>query len=335
MGSSNPHIRAVPRPLIRLVACAGLLLAKSESQQAREEAASWLILLDDDPDDQEQQASFREWLEKSPAHASAWASVSRTSDVLASAPKPVAPVNIRWAGLKRPGPRAMAGWAIAACLLLVFAPTLLLSVRSDEMTGTAEIRTVKLVDGSVVRLGPRSAIAVSFTDEKRSIALLAGEALFDVGDDPHRPFSVRARDAVITDLGTRFDVGIRHETLDVAVNHGMVRVASSGRSYDLGPGDWLQLSGEGGRTGEGLPEELTSGPSTRIAARNTPVGSVVDELRPWFSGRIIVTDSALGAKAVTGVFDATDPAKALRTIVGPVGGKVTQISPWLLIVSGS
>ncbi len=334
MGHLGPHPWAVlHRRLFRHPARAGLPLVSSDAQRAREEAASWLILLDDDPDDQEQQTRFREWLVADPAHATAWASISRTSDLLASAPTPPAR-RVRPRPSFRFALTAAAGVALAACLLLTVSPTIFLKLRADDMTGTAEIRAVRLADGSSVRLGPQSAIAVSYADGKRTVALLAGEALFDVQHDPARPFQVTARGLTVTDLGTRFDVDMRGEATAVSVNHGHVRVDSGGQAFDLHPGDWLRLDPAGhAAKGAGLPNDLTAGPSARIAARNSPVAAVVDELRPWFAGRILVTDAGLGRRPVTGVFDAADPARALQALVGPAGGRVIRLTPWLLIVT--
>lgn len=299
----------------------------SDAQRAREEAARWLILLDDDPDDRQLQAEFRAWLAADPAHAAAWESVGRTSALLASAHVRKARPRSRFVG-------AAIGVALAASLALAFAPGLLLKLRADDATGTAEIRMVHLADGSDVRLGPESAITVSYAGGQRRVALLAGEALFDVHHDPARPFHVTVHGVTVTDIGTRFDVAARGKATAVAVNQGRVRVDAAGRSFDMGAGDWLRLEdGLPAQRGAGLPADLTAGPSPRIAARNLPVAAVVEDLRPWFAGRILVTDDSVGAHPVTGVFDAADPVRALEALVGPAGGRVVRVTPWLLVVT--
>ena len=65
------------------------------------------------------------------------------------------------------------------------------------------------------------------------------------------------------------------------------------------------------------------------------VGDLVDELRRYRSGMIVITDQALAAQRVTGVFDLADPVRALKTVVEPHAGRVREVTPWLLIVSGS
>jgi transmembrane sensor len=68
-------------------------------------------------------------------------------------------------------------------------------------------------------------------------------------------------------------------------------------------------------------------------ARDEPVAEVVDELRAYFRGAILVTDDALAAQRVTGLYDLGDPAQTLRAIALTHGATVTQISPWLLVLS--
>lgn len=42
----------------------------------------------------------------------------------------------------------------------------------------------------------------------------------------------------------------------------------------------------------------------------------------------------IGVQQLTGSYDLCDPVAALRLMVDPHGGRVTQISPWLIVVSG-
>lgn len=298
-------------------------------QQARKEAAGWLILLEDDPEDHEQRALFEQWLAADPNHAMVWDSIGHTSDLLAAAPPPKPATRFRM------GRVSWAGLAMAAMVVMAVTPGLLLRLRADEITGTSEIRTVNLADGSVMRLGPRSAVAVSFSGGERRVSLLAGEAFFDVHHDAARPFLVESAGMVTTDVGTRFDLALRGGASVLAVDDGQVRVDVKGSPHgaNLGRGEWLRHDGDRIESGSGLPPELTAGPSTRIAARNRPVSEVVDALRPWFGGTIILADAALAGSPVTGVFDASDPRAALTALVGPARGRVVQITPWVLIVT--
>ena len=87
-----------------------------------------------------------------------------------------------------------------------------------------------LPDGSVVELNQGSAIDVQFTADERRVALSQGEALFTVAKNPEQPFVVNVRGVDVRAVGTAFNVRVAHETVEVFVTEGRVRVASPGRS---------------------------------------------------------------------------------------------------------
>jgi len=317
-----------------------------DEERVREEAVAWLVLLGDAPDDAGRQAEFRTWLAASPRHRAAWVSVSRTDELLAETARSGAARAAQAA--TEPTPGAGASWTrgtarrfaaaalIAACLAFAFLPALSLRLEADHVTQTAQIKSLRLDDGSTVGLGPDGAIALDFSAGERRVRLLAGQALFDVAPNPQRPFRVVTRDQTTTVVGTRFDVMLLENSTSVAVAHGHVQVSAAvgGASFGLSPGDWVRVKRDGtSESGSGLPDYLLAGPEGRLAVRNRPVAEVVERLRPWFAGKIIVTDDHVGGQPVTGVFDAADPAKALEVLVGPQGGRVIRVTPWLLIVS--
>lgn len=323
------HRFPVQRPLI-----------SAEEERAREEAAGWLILLDEDSADETRHREFRAWLVARPENEAAWTSVSATGALLAGAKKaerdPPLPAGSAWTRLVR-WPYAIAALLIV-CLAAAIAPGVALRLQADHATGTAQIDSFQLDDGSTVRLGPDSALRLAFSAGERRVTLLSGEALFDVKPDAMRPFRVVTRDATTTVLGTRFDVAALAGGTSVAVAHGHVRVATAagGATVDLHAGDWLRVGVDAAvETGSGLPDHMTAGPGPRLAVRNRPVAEVIERLRPWFAGRIVIADDAMGRQPVTGVFDAADPVSALEIIVGPQGGRVMRVTPWLLIVVGN
>ncbi len=315
---------------------------EDDEERARVEAAGWLILLQDEPDDGGRRAEFRAWLEV-PGNRAAWESVSRTGALLASIGKERAdePVKVENAGVYGSSRRArrrrpiILSAVLALCGAALLASPMVRRLEADHTTGIAQVRSVDLDDGSKVQLGPDSAIRLGFSAGERRVTLLSGEAQFDVSPDPNRPFRVVARDATTTVLGTRFDVLVLDQVTSVRVAHGHVEVDATmqGSSYELFAGDWVRVRRDGSVSrGGGLPDYLLAGPDARLAVRNRPVAEVVERLRPWFAGRIVIASANLGKQPVTGVFDATDPADALQAIVGPQGGRVLRVTPWLLIV---
>lgn len=69
---------------------------------------------------------------------------------------------------------------------------------ADFVTATAEIRRLPLPDGSIATLGPESALALHFAQQRQGVELLSGMACFKVAGDPARDFtaaSARSRSA--------------------------------------------------------------------------------------------------------------------------------------------
>ena len=79
-----------------------------------------------------------------------------------------------------------------------------------------------LEDGSAVELNRGAQVFVRFTDEKRLVDLLAGEAHFTVSKDASRPFIVRARGTVVQAVGTAFNVLLNSDRVEVLVTEGRV-----------------------------------------------------------------------------------------------------------------
>ena len=105
-------------------------------------------------------------------------------------------------------------WAFAACILLFtglfFIESVGLWIRSataDYHTGVGEQRVVTLEDGSTIQLNTDTAVDVTFSENKRDIRLLQGEAAFTVTSDPGRPFTVRSESLDTRALGTFFRSG--------------------------------------------------------------------------------------------------------------------------------
>jgi transmembrane sensor len=303
--------------------------------KARTEATKWLILLQEQPDERALDAAFRAWLAASPANAAAWAETRDLGDLIAQSPPRH---RERWARPK-PARRARtmaataAALAIAAAIVIALMPSLLLRVTADHSTGTAQLRSVALPDGSIAQLAPGSAIDVDYANGQRQARLLAGAAFFEIERDAARPFTVFAEDVETTVLGTAFEVRLMDEGVAVAVRRGAVRVESGEAREQLGPGDWVRATAAGAERGKGPPEGAGAWVHGELVAHDELVADVVDELRAYFRGAILVTDDALAAQRVTGLYDLGDPAQTLRAIALTHDATVTQISPWLLVLS--
>ncbi|MFZ5779891.1 MAG: FecR family protein [Pseudomonadota bacterium] len=314
------------------------------------EATRWLVELHESPRDRDVRRRFDEWRRASPLNAAAWAETQQLSALAAAMPpayeaawQPVVAARPRSrlaapAGLHRLGAAlrawrlALAGAAVAACVGFLVMPPILLRLGADYTTSTAELRKLVLPDGSEATLAPDSALAVFYEGDERQVRLLAGEAFFDVRPDSARPFRVLARDVETVVVGTCFDVRLSDDGVHVSVERGAVRV---GRE-ELRPGQAVHVmpSGQVSRA-ETSPAMVAAWRDGQLVAQNVPLRDAVDQLRRYYGGSILLTDSALGDRRITGAYNLADPEDALRAIAQAHGGRVRRVTPWLLIVSAS
>jgi transmembrane sensor len=316
----------------------------SNDQDELEQAADWQIRLQEHP---QSRGAFEQWLAQSDAHRLAWRKMEKLWGALAELPtEPVVQASQRPVPAPLPVPpsvpitarrsrRFWPGLAAAASVVAVavlIAPEATLALRADYQTGVAQVRTVQLADGSTVVLSPQSALKV-LDGDSRQVELLKGQAYFQVAPDPQHPFIARAGQLSVRVLGTAFDLDLQHDVAEVALEHGQVQAENTQPplSERLMPGQRLKFSWPSGKV------ERTSLAPTQVAAwrsgslfiENQSVAEIVDHLQRYTSGWIVITDPALKARRITGVYDLSDPSRALKALAQSLGVNTRQMTPWV------
>lgn len=325
------------------------------SDEALEAAADWFLLLQEGPEDAELKVRFDRWLSSGSEHRLAW---ERTRKAWAAMGQVVPAMRSQWEYAPRsevrpdmrkpPAARHRASWrrvAVAAavvaalCLGLVIAPGLLLRLSADYSTSTAETRTITLEDGSTVTMAAATSIALGYSDGRRGIKLLAGEAYFEVAPDKDRPFTVEANGVRVEVLGTAFDVQLADGLTSIALAHGSVQASVEGSSVTpperLVPGDLLTVDPNSAvMTKDTIPvDEIANWRNGELYVVNATLGSVIEQIQRYHPAWISVPDSTLARQQVTGFYNLKQPDQALRALVEPYGGKVRSISSLARIVS--
>ena len=311
----------------------------------RAEAFDWLMRLEAAPADAAVRAAFDAWLSASEAHRKAYGSVERMWRLSGALPADYAEQvrgrTVPSSQRRRHRGRTIgfAAMALAACVAFAFWPVLQLRLTADHITGTAELRTITLDDGSVVHLDAGSAIAVHYGAQRREVSLLAGQAFFEVVHAPERPFVVATGDVTVTDTGTAFSVRSSAETVSIAVQSGSVEVALDHGNRPvaaLQPGEQVTVDRASGPVVKAAvaPENIAAWRERRLVVDGVPLAEVVEELDRHHWGTIVLRDRALAARRVTGVFDLAHPVEALQAIVRTQQATMTELTPYLLVVSG-
>lgn len=331
-----------------------------------EAASAWFLRLEEDVEEDgapgaegrgRLQAEFDAWLAADEAHRRAWALAQRAwslaGDVPAEAEAVKQPSLKTPLGVRRSvEPQLPAAWtrraatpkyaipaAAAVLLLFILAPTLSLWLRADVQTATAETRHLALDDGSRIVMGAESAVARDFSGDWRQVALLQGEAWFEVAHDAARPFIVTVDDMTITVTGTAFDVAMTDRTLAIALARGSVEVERPGKAplkKTLKPGQRLAVDRKDGTVlvTDVDPALMGGWRSGRLIVHGARLSDVVDTVDRYYPGTITLIGWSVGDRRVTGVFDLENPRRALRSLVSPYGVSVRELTPWNILVSG-
>ena len=213
-------------------------------------------------------------------------------------------------------------------------------------THEGERREVTLEDGSVVRLSSQTELRVTMQPQLRSIALERGEAMFRVVKDPRRPFIVSAPQARVQAVGTVFAVARNAETVVVTVREGSVSVLpiaqnAQSAAEDARPGaialqanERISISSVGVTDGVRRvePAHVPQWDDAQLVFENQRVADVVSRFNQRNRVQIRVTDEALAARKVSGIFDADDPQSFVAFLITVAGAKSAEPRPEEIVV---
>ena len=236
----------------------------------------------------------------------------------------------------RPTRAAVAAMALG-CLVVGGTISAWLVTRGTYSTGVGEQRSITLADGSTLELNADSRVRVRMSREERDVALLQGQALFEVAKDPGRPFIVTSGGTRVRAVGTQFDVLSRHYATVVTVLEGRVAVSDSG-SPQLSPvdpvpgrgdsgnaelvfaGEQLTIAAQDGRR-DGTPVRpqpkrtdvaaATAWRQRQLVFAASPLSEVVEAYNRYHRKRLVLSDEAPADFHVSGVFSANDSASLI------------------------
>lgn len=304
-------------------------------QAIREQAAEWAVLLEAGCLSPGQTQALAAWRDSDPRHARAlafaqatWSDLGRLGHLdepqvvpvaLPEAPRPVG-------GRRRRSRLRWVASTAAVLLVAVFAvdrgPEILQRMSADYVTGRGEIRQVTLPDGSKVDLDSRSAISVAYTDSERRVRLLSGDAVFDaapIGGQETRPFVVEYAGATTRALGTRFVVGGQGQGGWVGMLEHSTRVslseppASGVAERVLDEGQSLRYDPQHGIRPwpEQDPRRASAWQRGLLIFEREPLAQVAEQINRYRGGHVVITDSVLAQRKVSGMFRLDNLDRAL------------------------
>jgi len=306
--------------------------------EVAETAARWFSRLQDHAAGPDEWQAFETWLSASPAHAAAyerleaiWVELDDASVAARGA------LRGRRSGLTR------RGWLIAggAAAAGVTAAVVGLSIpRGAEAlvyaAAPGETRTVKLADGTTMRLNAATQVSVRLQRRARRVEMQEGEAAFDVTHDPARPFLIAAGDREIRVVGTEFNVRRREGEMALTVRRGVVEV----RPADGGAPPTRVQAGERLTHRDGLPGMSVSKVEPhgafawtegQLIYRDAPMSEVAADLTRSLGVPVRVADAATARLRFTGVLSLDDRAALARRLEAFAPVKVERTGHGFLV----
>ena len=229
-------------------------------------------------------------------------------------------------------------------------------------TAHGEQTNTRLPDGSVLYLNTDSAVTVRYSSVERVVDVERGQALFQVVHDAARRFRVSAGEAHVIAVGTQFEVYRKLDTTFVTVVEGSVAVVAGepplnparvalpaprperatqragpvlpgARHLDAG----FQLRVDAGvMSAQAQPIDLaqaTGWLQGKIAFEQRPLGEVADEFNRYARIPLEVTDPALRALPISGMFDAHDMDSFVAFLETLDGVSVQRTATRILVFS--
>jgi transmembrane sensor len=227
-----------------------------QSPDVKAQAQFWVVELSDDELTELDLDKFRQWINASPVNERAymeslevWSDIGQMHQVALShaALQPASNPAVNHADGAQDKPFSLGDFitsmidrllsrqgtllwlpatATALLVLALFIPGIYDGGQTTTSYAThkSQIKDITLSDGSLVTLGAKSSLMVSFDDDRRQVTLKSGEAFFSVTKDSSRPFFVVVEGAAVRVVGTQFNVHRGSDQVRVSVKEGLVEL---------------------------------------------------------------------------------------------------------------
>ena len=303
------------------------------------EAADWYARLRAPDVPELERVRFRAWLASDPARRREFEAVdSFWNDLAAIQDSPeVARVRAHLVAIRRRRRWTphRSTWGVAATLVLTFAGAWLGWYRwstGHYITEVGQMRSVRLPDGSVATLNAGTEIKLRYSQGRRGVELIRGEANFQVAKDPSHPFLVAVGGGQVQALGTIFDVYKSTGKTTVTLIEGTVAVtpslALSSSTSDasvrnaiktgaskiiddsvivLTAGEQVSYAteptGSASRAAAGI-SKVSHWQGRKLDFSNTPILVAIAEANRYSPEQIVLDASRLKGARVSGIFEA-------------------------------
>ncbi|HEY0330258.1 MAG TPA: FecR domain-containing protein [Rhodopseudomonas sp.] len=289
----------------------------SELDPLLREALAWVVRLHSGDATVADAEALRLWRRSGPHHDEAFRDAVRLWRDLRSVARELVAENEAGqtglltaprAGLSR---RGLIGGAVAASVAagyFVVRPPLglwpsLQELSADYRTAKGEQRSIALSDDVSLKLNTQTSVAIRAAASEPHIELISGETAISAKGGG-RPVLVDASGGRIAALQANFNVRCLDDDVTVCCLEGTVEVGLKGQSVQLGKDEQVSYSPAAGL---GAPRPVDPMQSAAwqeglLIVRDRPLASVVEEVNRYRPGKIVLLNTELRSRMITGTF---------------------------------
>ncbi|HEX5776076.1 MAG TPA: FecR domain-containing protein, partial [Caulobacteraceae bacterium] len=179
-------------------------------------------------------------------------------------------------------------------------------------TGSGQMTTMTLPDGSVVTLDADTQLRVRDLPGQRLVTMDRGRAFFRVAKGGAQPFSLIAGGKKVTAMGTAFDVNLADDCFALVLVEGKVKVADVAafrrpQTAELAAGSQLMVATEGRWAVTRVNVEKETGWLRGwMTYDSAPMGRIAEDLNRYSDKKIVIADANVAATPMMGAFKPGD-----------------------------
>lgn len=311
-----------------------------------EEASEWFAILSDESASKAERDAWQVWLEANIEHRKAWKQVESVGAMFssfqgnslqqsagrvldASGSRDISRRQMMKGVMSVAGVASLGwfGWEQTSL------PSMVASWTADFHTAVGEMSHFSLADGTKVWLNTNSALNRAASSSVRQLALVEGEALFEVDDRiDARPFSVACKQAVMTSVTAKARFCLRHlsnQQAILAVYDGTVTLTplSSGAVRKVSAGEEVVFDEQS--IGQSQPALAIHESWTRglLIVDDMALSDFIAEVGRYRHGYINL-DPSIASLRVIGTYPAQDANLVFDMLESAFPIQIKRVLPW-------
>ncbi|EKT4453308.1 FecR domain-containing protein [Pseudomonas putida] len=305
------------------------MAAEPLDRDTLEAAARWYVELRCGADDT-LRAAHQRWLSSNPQHLLAWERLARLQGKLAQVTPGIARPTLTSARAKRREVLKVLSVLLVGSATggVVLQDGVVARLTADVRTGVGQQRSLRLDDGTQLRLNTDTAVDIRYNGEWRALELLKGEILVQTASDAlSRPFVVHTGQGSVRALGTRFIVRCDNDLVRVCVLQHAVEVRSALAMASVRVEAGQQLEFSAGKTGNVTPLAAMADAWSRemLIVDDWRLADVVSELQRYRPG-YLGCDEAVGGLRLSGAFHLGDIDIVLENLTTTLPVRIRRFS---------